>query len=205
MASSLTAAVQGFERLSLASSSRNGCSISGSQYGSMQGSALSGAPRQLSSASFIAPRLPALARRQVSVQTAPGLQILAKQNALKRTRQNEKRRAYHKARKSEMSTRIKKVLMLTEQLKGKPEDAQENLTLVEKYISEAYKIIDKSAKVGTIHKNRANRRKSRLAFAKKSVEVALGLYTPPPPPEVRAASSKVADEDQADKVTVVSV
>ena len=59
--------------------------------------------------------------------------------------------------------------------------------------------------VGTIHKNRANRRKSRLAFAKKSVEVALGLYTPPPPPEVRAASSKVADEDQADKVTVVSV
>lgn len=39
------------------------------------------------------------------------------------------------------------VLMLTEQMKAKPEDAQDSLAQVEKYISEAYKIIDKSAKV----------------------------------------------------------
>lgn len=59
--------------------------------------------------------------------------------------------------------------------------------------------------VGTIHKNKANRRKSRLAFAKKSVEIALGLYTPPPPTKLAAVSTEVADEDQADKMTVVTV
>jgi small subunit ribosomal protein S20 len=171
----------------------------------MHGNSMTAAPRHLSSASFFGRRVPAVAQRQVSVRASPGLQISAKQNALKRTRQNDKRRAYNKARKSEMSTRIKKVLKLTEQLKGQPEGAQESLSLVEKYISEAYQIIDKSAKVGTIHKNKANRRKSRLAFAKKSVEIALGLYTPPPPTKLAAVSTEVADEDQADKMTVVTV
>lgn len=45
------------------------------------------------------------------------------------------------------------VLKLTEQLKAQPEGAQESLSLVEKYISEAYQIIDKSAKVREIYQS----------------------------------------------------
>ncbi|GBG62481.1 hypothetical protein CBR_g30802 [Chara braunii] len=126
--------------------------------------------------------------------------ILAKQNALKRQRQNEKRRVYHKARRSEMSTRMKKVLtaieglrkkpcllytsrcVLTaiEGLRKKPDLGEEDIGPIEKLIADAYSIIDKSAKVGTIHRNKASRRKSRLARAKRTLLMQAGLYTPAP-------------------------
>lgn len=102
-------------------------------------------------------------------------------SAIKRAKQAEKRRMYHRARRSEMGTRMKKVFVALRGLQkagaGGEEDAMGS---VENLIGEAYSIIDKAVKVGTIHRNKGNRRKSRLARAKRAVNVALGLYTPQP-------------------------
>ena len=49
---------------------------------------------------------------------------------------------------------------------------------VEKLIAEAYSVIDKAMKVGTLHRNTGVRRKSRLAQRKKAVEIHHGWYTP---------------------------
>lgn len=70
--------------------------------------------------------------------------------------------------------------MALEALKKADTPSEADLLPVEKLISEAYKIIDKSAKVGTIHPNKAANRKSRLARAKRAVVMALGWYTPAP-------------------------
>ncbi|KAI3466092.1 hypothetical protein Pfo_022755 [Paulownia fortunei] len=103
-------------------------------------------------------------------------------SAAKRARQAEKRRVYNKARKSEVRTRMKKVLEALEVL-GKKSDAQpEEVLPVEKLIAEAYSIIDKAVKVGTLHRNTGARRKSRLARRKKAVEIHHGWYTPAPAP-----------------------
>ncbi|KAK6132792.1 hypothetical protein DH2020_033470 [Rehmannia glutinosa] len=126
-------------------------------------------------------------------------------SAAKRARQAEKRRVYHKAKKSEVRTRMKKkptglnriaakicvVLkgMSCEAGKGsrssgssrKKSDAQpEEVLPVEKLIAEAYSVIDKAVKVGTLHRNTGARRKSRLARRKKAVEIQRGWYTPAP-------------------------
>ncbi|KAK6132801.1 hypothetical protein DH2020_033444 [Rehmannia glutinosa] len=101
-------------------------------------------------------------------------------SAAKRARQAEKRRVYHKAKKSEVRTRMKKVLEALEVL-GKKSDAQpEEVIPVEKLIAEAYSVIDKAVKVGTLHRNTGARRKSRLARRKKAVEIQRGWYTPAP-------------------------
>lgn len=75
-----------------------------------------------------------------------------------------------------------------EELKRSPSPTPEDLVPIEKLISEAYTIIDKSVKVGTIHKNKGANRKSRLARAKRDVSITLGWYTPPP----KAAAEPVA-------------
>ncbi|KAK4420383.1 30S ribosomal protein S20, chloroplastic [Sesamum alatum] len=103
-------------------------------------------------------------------------------SAAKRARQAEKRRIYNKARKSEIRTRMKKVLEALELL-GKKADAQpEEVLPVEKLIAEAYSVIDKAVKVGTLHRNTGARRKSRLARRKKAVEIYHGWYAPAPAP-----------------------
>jgi small subunit ribosomal protein S20 len=71
---------------------------------------------------------------------------------IKRNRQNEKRRLRNKAVRSEMRTRTKRALTEIEQ---GSEDAAEALRL-------AVKRIDKAAARGSIHKNQAANRKSRL-------------------------------------------
>ncbi|KAL0328455.1 UNVERIFIED_CONTAM: 30S ribosomal protein S20, chloroplastic [Sesamum calycinum] len=99
-------------------------------------------------------------------------------SAAKRARQAEKRRIYNKARKSEIRTRMKKVLEALEVL-GKKADAQpEEVLPIEKLIAEAYSVIDKAVKVGTLHRNTGARRKSRLARRKKAVEIYHGWYAP---------------------------
>lgn len=101
-------------------------------------------------------------------------------SAIKRAKQSERKRMYHKARRSEMGTRMKKVFVALRGLQ-KAGSAEENaMASVETLISEAYSIIDKAVKVGTIHRNKGNRRKSRLGRAKRAVNVALGLYAPQP-------------------------
>ncbi|XP_061341169.1 small ribosomal subunit protein bS20c [Gastrolobium bilobum] len=103
-------------------------------------------------------------------------------SAVKRARQAEKRRVYNKARKSEIRTRMKKVLEALEDLKKKPEAQVDEILPIEKLIGEAYSVIDKAVKVGTLHRNTGANRKSRLARRKKAVEIHRGWYTPVPEP-----------------------
>ena len=56
----------------------------------------------------------------------------------------------------------------------------DELAPVDKLISEAFSEIDKAKSKGTLHKNTAANRKSRLSRAKSRVLIAAGLYTPPP-------------------------
>ncbi|KAF3442475.1 hypothetical protein FNV43_RR16391 [Rhamnella rubrinervis] len=99
-------------------------------------------------------------------------------SAVKRARQAEKRRIYNKARKSEVRTRMTKVLDALDELRKKPEAQAEEVLPIEKLIAEAYSVIDKAVKVGTLHRNTGAHRKSRLARRKKAVEVHHGWYTP---------------------------
>ncbi|KDP45864.1 hypothetical protein JCGZ_15308 [Jatropha curcas] len=101
-------------------------------------------------------------------------------SADKRARQAEKRRVYNKARKSEIRTRMKKVMEALDDLKKKPDAQAEEVLPIEKLIAEAYSVIDKAVKVGTLHRNTGARRKSRLARRKKDVEIHHGWYTPAP-------------------------
>ncbi|KAL6538326.1 hypothetical protein OROGR_012314 [Orobanche gracilis] len=101
-------------------------------------------------------------------------------SAAKRARQSEKRRVYNKARKSEIRTRMKKVLESLEVLRKKSDAQPEEVIPVEKLIAEAYSVIDKAVQVGTLHHNTGARRKSRLARRKKVVEIQRGWYTPEP-------------------------
>ncbi|XWS10992.1 hypothetical protein CRYUN_Cryun38cG0045600 [Craigia yunnanensis] len=101
-------------------------------------------------------------------------------SAAKRTRQAEKRHIYNKARKSEVKTRMKKVLEALDVLRKKSDAQAEEIFPVEKLIAEAYSVIDKAVKVGTLHRNTGARRKSRLARRKKAVEIHRGWYTPAP-------------------------
>ncbi|CAD6230337.1 unnamed protein product [Miscanthus lutarioriparius] len=96
----------------------------------------------------------------------------------KRERQNDKHRIRNHARKAEMRTRMKKVLRALEKLRKKPDAQPEEIIEIEKLISEAYKAIDKTVKVGAMHRNTGNHRKSRLARRKKAIEILRGWYVP---------------------------
>ncbi|XP_010060622.2 30S ribosomal protein S20, chloroplastic [Eucalyptus grandis] len=109
-------------------------------------------------------------------------------SAVKRARQAEKRRLYNKARKSEVRTRMKKVLEELDGLRKKPDAQAEEILSIEKLIAEAYSVIDKAVKVGTLHRNTGARRKSRLARRKKAVEIHHGWYTPAPAPALAATT-----------------
>lgn len=99
-------------------------------------------------------------------------------SAAKRARQAEKRRIYNKSKKSEIKTRMRKVLEELDGLKKKTDAQSEEILKVEKLIAEAYSAIDKAVKSGTLHRNTGAHRKSRLARRKKAVEIHHGWYTP---------------------------
>ncbi|GAA0186015.1 ribosomal protein [Lithospermum erythrorhizon] len=107
-------------------------------------------------------------RRSVVCEAAPTKKA---DSAAKRARQAEKRRIYNKSKKSEVKTRMKKVLEALEVLRKKPDAQPEEVIPVEKLIAEAYSAIDKAVKVRTLHRNTGARRKSRLARRKKAVEI----------------------------------
>lgn len=67
-----------------------------------------------------------------------------------------------------------------EVLRKKTDAQAEEVITIEKLIAEAYSVIDKAVKVGTLHRNTGARRKSRLARRKKAVEIHHGWYTPSP-------------------------
>jgi small subunit ribosomal protein S20 len=76
------------------------------------------------------------------------------ENAKKTMRQNERRRAANKAKRSAMRTFTKKVITAIEA--GNKAEAVKELQL-------AQALIDKAAKTRVIHPNTASRRKSALA------------------------------------------
>ncbi|OMO88942.1 Ribosomal protein S20 [Corchorus capsularis] len=116
-------------------------------------------------------------RRGIVCEAAPNKKA---DSAAKRARQAEKRRLYNKAKKSEVRTRMKKVLEELDGLRKKPDAQAEEIFPIEKLIAEAYSAIDKAVKAGSLHRNTGARRKSRLARRKKAVEIHHGWYTPVP-------------------------
>jgi small subunit ribosomal protein S20 len=74
-------------------------------------------------------------------------------SAIKRIRQNEKRRLRNRVHRNRARTFVKKARLAIEN--GEAEDAR-TATL------EAIKALDRAAEKGVIHKNNAARRKSRL-------------------------------------------
>lgn len=75
-------------------------------------------------------------------------------SARKRIRQNITRRLRNRRRKDRVRTAVKAFNETI--LHGKPEDGQ-------KQLKDLYKLLDRVAATGTIHKNAAARKKSRLA------------------------------------------
>lgn len=73
------------------------------------------------------------------------------------------------------------VLEALDGLKKKAEAQSEEVLPIETLIAEAYSVIDKAVRAGTLHRNTAARRKSRLARRKKAVEIHHGWYTPDSP------------------------
>ncbi|KAH9621066.1 hypothetical protein KSS87_017914 [Heliosperma pusillum] len=103
-------------------------------------------------------------------------------SAVKRTRQAETRRLRNKARKSEVRTRMRKVMEALEVLKKKTDAVPEEIIPVETLIAEAYSAIDKAVGKGSLHRNTGANRKSRLARNKRAVAIHHGWYTPAPDP-----------------------
>jgi len=81
-------------------------------------------------------------------------------SAAKRARLSEKRRLNNRNRKGEMRTAIKSVLTAVES--GDKEAAAAALT-------KATSLLDSAGRRGTIHKNQASRRVSRLSARVKSI------------------------------------
>lgn len=79
----------------------------------------------------------------------------ARKSAKKRMRTNEKRRLINKMRRSMIKTSEKKFKDFIDQ--GELENAKLQLDTV-------FKNLDKAVKQGTIHKNKANRKKSSLSL-----------------------------------------
>ncbi|MDZ7717266.1 MAG: 30S ribosomal protein S20 [Balneolaceae bacterium] len=71
-------------------------------------------------------------------------------SAIKRMRQNKKRRSHNNARRSKMRTLIKKVMDSTDKEQA------------EKHLKDAVSLIDRLAVKNIIHPNRAARKKSQL-------------------------------------------
>ena len=84
-------------------------------------------------------------------------------SAMKRARQNEKRRAANRVYRSSARTHIKKARRLI--------DAGD-LEQAEVQVASAVRALDKAAQKGIIHKNNAARRKSRLASLLRKAQAA---------------------------------
>ncbi len=80
-------------------------------------------------------------------------------SALKRARQTEKKTTVNRNNKSQMKTALRKLRTAL---------AGTDKTATEKSFGEVVSVLDKSAKKGVIHKNTANRYKSRLAARVKA-------------------------------------
>jgi small subunit ribosomal protein S20 len=99
--------------------------------------------------------MPAIQKNRTNKNQISGVQNVAHSlSAKKRVRQNEKRRAINRARKSMVKTQRKKVL--TAAAAGNPEAAQQEFKIL-------VRKLDKLSSTSTMHKNTAARIKSRMA------------------------------------------
>merc|ERR1719310_2685730 len=129
----------------------------------------------VSSASCFAPPSGALYASQTQQRAATSAVSMMAKAPTKPMRVNERNRQYNKQYKSEMRTRIKRVLEATE---------EGDYSVAVPQLSKAFKIIDKNVKRGIIHKNTAARKKSQLHLKVKKLEGA--------PPAAAAAEPEPA-------------
>lgn len=89
-------------------------------------------------------------------------------SAVKRIQVTERNRLRNKSYKSAVKTLTKSYLTALDEYADNPSD--ENKQAVDASMSAAFSKIDKAVKRGSLHKNAAARRKSRLAHARKKQE-----------------------------------
>ena len=106
-------------------------------------------------------------------------------SAIKRVRQTARRRAINQPRRSAAKTLVSKAVI--EAGNGNPEQAREAL-------ASALSALDRAAKSGVIHRNAADRRKSRLTL---KVNAALGGVEVVPAGKVSRTTGKAAAAKQA--------
>ena len=70
------------------------------------------------------------------------------------------------------------VFVALDGLKKKPDVSDEDIKPIESLIAEAFSIIDKAVKVGTLHANKGGHQKSRLSRAKRTLLIQRGMYSP---------------------------
>ncbi|EEH53313.1 uncharacterized protein MICPUCDRAFT_29322 [Micromonas pusilla CCMP1545] len=104
------------------------------------------------------------------------LHISCKQNKKARALQSVQERLYNKARKSEITTRMKKVFVKASALK-EGACTEEDIGALETLISEATKAVDKAVAKGVLHKNTGARRKARMSKYKHELRKEKGLMT----------------------------
>ena len=80
-------------------------------------------------------------------------------------------------RKSEITTRMKKVFLKASALGEQEACSEEEIGDLEKLISEATKAVDKAISKGVLHKNTGARRKSRMSKYKQELRRSKGLLT----------------------------
>ena len=90
---------------------------------------------------------------------------------------SRKERLYNKARKSEITTRMKKVFVEATRLSATASVSEADIGGLEKLISEATKAVDKAVQKGALHKNTGARRKARMSKYKHELRAAKGLMT----------------------------
>eukprot|EP00240_Pyramimonas_obovata_P007750 CAMPEP_0118958728 /NCGR_PEP_ID=MMETSP1169-20130426/62773_1 /TAXON_ID=36882 /ORGANISM="Pyramimonas obovata, Strain CCMP722" /LENGTH=158 /DNA_ID=CAMNT_0006906853 /DNA_START=93 /DNA_END=569 /DNA_ORIENTATION=+ len=120
---------------------------------------------------------PVVASTSKAVVRSEGFTVYAAQNSLKRQRTSEKARLYNKSKKSEIFTRSKKVFMEIDALVKTGAKTEDEFKNAEALIAAAFKTIDNSVAKGVLHKNTADRRKSKLCRYKTRALEQLGLYT----------------------------
>ena len=103
--------------------------------------------------------------------------VRAAQNKEARTRLSRKERTYNKARKSEITTRMKKVFVKQSELMAASSCTDDDVSGLESLISEATKAVDKAVARGVLHKNTGARRKARMSKYKHELRRAKGLMT----------------------------
>lgn len=103
--------------------------------------------------------------------------IRSAQNKEARVRLSRKERLYNKSRKSEITTRMKKVFVEATRLNASSAVSDADIGGLEKLISEATKAVDKAVQKGVLHKNTGARRKARMSKYKHELRQAKGLMT----------------------------